>query len=704
MRVWARLLVCVSLCGVVVAPAAAVVADTIDGLFNGVGPVAGGSSVDLTVVGRGGVPSTGVGSVALNVTVTNPVVAGFVTVWPAGVARPNASNLNFVAGLTVPNMVIVPVGSGGKVSMFASSTVDVIVDVLGWFAPAGFAGLTPARLMDTRVDSPTVDGVSAGAGVVAGLTSVDLSVVGRGGVPSAGVGSVALNVTVANPNLPGFVTVWPAGVPRPNASNLNFVAGQTVPNMVIVPVGASGKVSMFASSTTDVIVDVLGWFEPSGFAGLTPARLMDTRAGSSTVDGAFAAGGLVKGPTSVDLTVVGRGGVPPTGVGSVALNVTVTNPFVAGFVTVWPAGGVRPNASNLNFVGGQTVPNMVLVPVGVDGRISLFVSSPVDVVVDVLGFVPAGGGFAGLSPARLMDTRPAPPALPGTNFALPVGAIGPSGIAFDGTNIWTANYNTNNVSRINAATGVGFNFALPAGASRPFGIVFDGTNIWTTNFNSNDVSRIDAATGVGTNFALPAGATNPQGITFDGSNIWTTNFGTRSVSRINAATGVGTDFALPVGVGSSRPQGITFDGANIWTTNRTNASVTRINPATGAGTIIALPTGANNVLGIVSDGTNIWTTNSVSKSVSRINLATGAGTNFALPEGAIGPDGIVFDGTNVWTTNSGSHNVSRINPTSGEATNFALPAGATEPHAIVFDGTNIWTANQSSSNVTKLSR
>lgn len=155
------------------------VADTVDGLAAGSGPLAGGTTTELTVVGRGGVPSVGVGSVALNVTVTNPTASGFLTVWPAGSPRPNASNLNFSPGQTVPNMVTVPVGQDGKVSIYASAgTSDVIVDVLGWF-PTGtsFAGLTPARLMDTRpasgasTPSPSAVTVSS-AGV--GWPSLDI--------------------------------------------------------------------------------------------------------------------------------------------------------------------------------------------------------------------------------------------------------------------------------------------------------------------------------------------------------------------------------------------------------------------------------------------------------------------------------------------------------------------------------------------------
>ena len=121
--------------------------------------------------------------------------------------------------------------------------------------------MQPARLLETRAGLTTVDGLFAGGGAVAGGTSLDLTVVGRGGVPATGVGAVVLNVTATAPTGAGFVTVYPTGAPRPTASNLNFVPGQTTPNLVIAKVGAGGKVTLFNSNgATDLIADVVGWF------------------------------------------------------------------------------------------------------------------------------------------------------------------------------------------------------------------------------------------------------------------------------------------------------------------------------------------------------------------------------------------------------------------------------------------------------------
>jgi hypothetical protein len=407
---------------------------TIDGVAAGIGALPGGSTMSLDVLGRGGVPGGGVGAVALNVTVDAPASGGYLTVSPADAPRPTASNLNFVAGQTVPNMVVVPVGVDGEIGIFNGGTgsTGVLVDVLGWFPQDGsFTGLTPSRVMDTRMGAPTIDGGAAGAGPLDGNSTTDLTVAGRGGVPSTGAGAVALNVTVDGAQAAGYLSVWPGGAPRPNASNVNFAVGRTVPNMVIVPIGADGKVSIFngATSRVDVIVDVLGWFASgSSFTGLTPARLLDTRGGYNTVDTQFGGGQyLVEPDVAMNLLVAGRGGVPSVGIGAVAINVTVVNPTDDGYLSVYPLGVARPNASSLNFTAGQTVANLVIVPVGADGNIKLYLGGMTytaadegfkgtDVLVDVLG------SFAGppLSPDGFSQPVLKPLGLGAIPFGAPV--------------------------------------------------------------------------------------------------------------------------------------------------------------------------------------------------------------------------------------------------------------------------------------------
>ncbi|MFL6079878.1 MAG: PKD domain-containing protein [Ornithinibacter sp.] len=121
--------------------------------------------------------------------------------------------------------------------------------------PGGYVSVAPVRLLDTRT------GVGAPAAKVAAQGTVSVQVTGRGGVPVSGVGAVVLNVTAVAPTRSGFVTVYGPGS-RPTVSNLNFVAGQTVPNLVVVPVSASGAVKLFngSSGTTHLLADVAGYY------------------------------------------------------------------------------------------------------------------------------------------------------------------------------------------------------------------------------------------------------------------------------------------------------------------------------------------------------------------------------------------------------------------------------------------------------------
>ncbi len=236
---------------------------TVDGVNGAPGPVTLGGVRVVKVTGRAGVPENDVGAVILNVTVTAPSGPGFVTVFPSGESRPLASNLNFVAGQTVANLVVAKVGSGGQVTLYNESpSTHLIADVAGWFPNTStYRALTPTRLMDTRPGQSTIDGQEAAQGAV-GPGGVDvLKVTGRGGVPATGVGAVVLNITATSPTSGGFVTVYPTGESRPLASNLNFAAGQTTPNLVIAKVGEGGQISIYNDTgATHMIADVAGWF------------------------------------------------------------------------------------------------------------------------------------------------------------------------------------------------------------------------------------------------------------------------------------------------------------------------------------------------------------------------------------------------------------------------------------------------------------
>ena len=347
-------------------------------------PGAGGV-VDLLVGGTPSVPADAV-AVVLNVTATDSAGPGFVTVWPSGGRLPLVSNLNLErAGQTVANLVTVSLGGGGRVSLYTLSPANLIADVAGYYrrAESATAGrfvpaAAPTRLLDTRT------GVGAPAALPGAGAVVDVQVTGAGPVPATGVSAVVLNLTGVDASAVGYVTAWPTGAARPVASNLNLAARDVRANLVVVPVGAGGRVSLFTQSGTHLVADVTGWFTDSSaaddvhglFVPVPPRRMLDTRLLPA---GALPAAGVESrrvGATSV---------VPPSFAGAVVANVTVTEPTAPGYITAWPGGTTRPVASNLNVVRGQTVANLTMVGLG-DEAVTFFTQSSAHLIVDVSGW------------------------------------------------------------------------------------------------------------------------------------------------------------------------------------------------------------------------------------------------------------------------------------------------------------------------------
>ena len=367
--------------------------DTRSGTGGVSGPVAGRGTARFVAIGLPGpVPASGVSAVLLTVTVTQSTGAGFLTVYAGGTAVPAASSLNFVKGQTVANSVVVPVGADGSVAVFNGSggSAQIVADVSGYYAtgtptvPGAFGPLPSARILDTRA------GIGGVTGPVIPRGQARFPVRGVGGVPASGVSAVALNVTVTGSTAGGFLTVFAGGTSQPGASSLNFTAGQTVANLVFVPVGADGSVTVANGSDgrTQMIADVVGYVASGGasvtgaFGPLASARVLDTRIGAGGISGP------VGGTATARFVILGAGGVPLTGVSSVVLNVTVTGPTANGFVTVFAGGTTKPGTSNLNYTTGQTVANLVVVPVGADGSVSLYNGSggSVQMIADVAGY------------------------------------------------------------------------------------------------------------------------------------------------------------------------------------------------------------------------------------------------------------------------------------------------------------------------------
>jgi hypothetical protein len=345
----------------------------------------GGRTLPVQVTGVAGVPADAA-AVALNVTVTDPKYAGYITVAPCGAAA-GTSNLNYEWDTTVANHAVVKPGADGRVCVSTYADAHVLVDLAGWIAAAGggFVGITPTRAFDSRATSPLPAGDTA---------SVNLA---SAGVP-AGAAAVVLNVTAVDPAGPGYLGVAPCPAPG-GVSSVNYDTGQTVADLAVTPVGPGGTVCVSSFAAANVLVDVMGWFNAgASFTPVAPHRIVDTRRAQGTPAGPMAPGSVL----TVDLAALG--GVP-AGAPAAALTVTVVDPRGDGYATVFPCGATVPVASDLNYRTGADVPGLTLAPLAPDGRVCIFTYAAADIVVDLSGWVPPGGAYNGITPTRLVDTR-----------------------------------------------------------------------------------------------------------------------------------------------------------------------------------------------------------------------------------------------------------------------------------------------------------
>ena len=260
--------------------------------------------------------------------------------------------------------------------------------------------VAPCRLVDTRPGS-------GGGGPIQSGSSESFTLPGLGGcnIPTSAV-AYSLNVTVVPQHTLGYLTIWPTGEAQPLVSLMNSSDGRVKANAAIVPAGTQGAVSVYVTDTSNVILDINGYFTtPSSatfqFFPLTPCRIIDTRNGND--------GPLQKG-LERDYTMAGQCGIPATAT-AYSFNVTVipTNGEL-DYLTVWPQGGTMPVVSTLNDPTGTVVANAAIVPAGGSNGTAFYAhDNPTNLLVDVNGyFAPVGtGGYSlyPVAPCRVLDTR-----------------------------------------------------------------------------------------------------------------------------------------------------------------------------------------------------------------------------------------------------------------------------------------------------------
>jgi len=361
-------------------------------------PLSSGRTLTVQIAGRGGLPKGGVTAAVLNLTVTGSTRAGYLTAYPTGAPRPTASNINYAKGWTGANLVTVPLGTDGKVSIYASGTTHVIADVMGFYRSdtpnlpqEGTYGsfqrpATPTRELDTRTDGGRLPG---GYYLTMPFDFGDEA--------NAAVRALAVNITVTGPTKPGYLTAWNGNLAElPNTSTLNFLAGTTVPNMAVVPVTwcydctddgrpvPSIGILNESAGSAHVIVDYFGVYDDNRWGdGLrfrsvgAPKRVVDTRVGL---------GASRLGPDTTR-TVTNTAAVAGNNTLGFVANTTAILPTENTYLTLWGATEQpRPQVSNVNANRGTVVSNMTLPGAGYANDFRIYNSrGNVDVAVDVAG-------------------------------------------------------------------------------------------------------------------------------------------------------------------------------------------------------------------------------------------------------------------------------------------------------------------------------
>ena len=287
---------------------------------------------------------------SLNVTVVPHGPLGYLTVWPAGQSQPLISTLNSMDGRVKANAAIVPSGQGAAVSVFASDTTEVVLDIDGYFVAAttstlAFFPLTPCRVADTRGANGPLGGP-----YLQGGKERDFPVLSSSCTIPNSAQAYSLNFTVVprNGQPLGYLTVWPTGQSQPFVSTLNAPTGTVVANAAIVPTGLQSAISVFASNDTDLVIDVDGYLAPSDSApnplslyALSPCRVMDTRNEE----------GLFTGMLPVEV-LESSCNVPSAE--AYVFNATVVPQGPMGYLTLWPDAEGQPVVSTLNAMDGQS--------------------------------------------------------------------------------------------------------------------------------------------------------------------------------------------------------------------------------------------------------------------------------------------------------------------------------------------------------------
>ncbi len=352
----------------------------------GSGPIQGGTFQSFPISSAGTCGALlSAAAYSMNVSVVPNGSLSYLTVWPAGQQRPLASTLNSLDGRIKANAAIIPAGTSGEISVYATNTTNVIVDVNGYFAPVSastlaFYPLTPCRVADTRksnfpqgLGAPFLNAGQERQFPILNATSCN--------IPSSAA-AYSLNFSVVPHGSLFYMTVWPTGESRPTVSTLNDIPGTIIANAAIVVAGTGGDVSVYPTNDTDVIIDINGYFAPAGTGGLSlyaaaPCRVIDTRH--------IGNGQPFSGTLSPAVDVVDSPCGVPAAAQAYVFNASVVPYGALGYLTLWPDGASQPVVSTLNALDASISSNMAIVP-STNGKVDAYASGLTQLILDISSY------------------------------------------------------------------------------------------------------------------------------------------------------------------------------------------------------------------------------------------------------------------------------------------------------------------------------
>ena len=328
---------------------------------------------------------------------------GFLTLYPSGAAQPTVASTNFTANEIVNNVFTVGLGvADGAFNIYALTTTEVVVDVTGYYAPPATAGLyfhplpAPVRLLETRAGQ-TVGCVRPGAPLPGNVDTLQTATGACTGIPAA-ARAIAGNATTVSPQSGGYLTLFPADASRPLVASSNYEFNQIVNGPFTVGLSPAGQFKIFTTATTELVIDVLGYFSNEAvdangagllFAPLAhPVRLLETR-NNAAFPGCFKPNAPLNGNQVYTQTARGLcdGLTIPANALGVVGNATVVLPVGGGFLTVWPSSATQPTIATSNYNAGQVVNRHFITGLGnADGAFKLFSQAMTDLVIDLSGY------------------------------------------------------------------------------------------------------------------------------------------------------------------------------------------------------------------------------------------------------------------------------------------------------------------------------